>query len=555
MRKLVAPLDQIQLSQYREPAWRIEIFDTRSSVNDTINRVVRNQPLEQITGPRDFTSDVVEFNHTSVASDFAQTGVAVPSLTLMFADPGDDRFDPVRNPGGLGRFLRRGNTVRIYQGDSRVDPADWPATFTGRFVGQLGVDKNRTTGENGVAIVSIQGLGREADFINTPLTSEAFGAGTTLNFIATQIALTDMGLDSSEVEFSNWGGQVNGHLSLQFHELASLVAIANLMMPDGVMPRFNGLGILTQSLGLTTQLPSRIYSNRRLVQNLVRPFSNDQPYNCIKVLGLANVQSEIVQELQDLIVALHVTVGFFANDQEIDTFWTEDKTQLAKNIVFQVIQSANGGLSILGGGEEFVTIAAPIGTGTVGATISISTGYAPYLLIFFGLVYVVLSAIPDVVIAVGGGVTIPIGRIIQALALAIVLILMTKIGKGEYAFKGEPFEFVYKELAGTAELPGLTSQTRKKLTLMNQVLQTQSDVNNVARIILDRQQALGSPRTTSFLPDLALEPDDVYRLPGTSGNEDYQIQSIAYTGKRSEAGGLEILQQMNVSELTAVGLE
>ncbi len=556
-RILTGQLDAIQLSFERRPAWRIEIFDTVSSVADTINQIVRGDDLEAITGPLDWTGDTVEFGHTSVASDYATTGVAVPSLTLGIVDPGDSRLDPVRFPTGLGRYLRRGNTVRLYQGDSRVDPLDWPATFTGRLVGQAGVDINRTTGDEGQALITMKALGREADFINIPMTSDDYGPGLSLNAIALDIAQADMGLDLSEIDFSSWGSSLNGHLSLQFYELPPIVAIANLMMVDGNMPRFNGLGILTQSDGLITQNPARIYTSGRIIRNIVRPFSEDDPYNCVKITGLANVQSKITQALQDLISDLHVTVGFFTQDAAIDIPWSEDMTQLAENIEFIVIQSANAGLNILGGGEEFTTIAAPIGTGSVGGTVIISTGYAGALLVFLGITYVHLAAIPDAVLAFGGGVTVAIGRIIQAFALALMLLLMTKIGKGQYVFRGQPFEFVYKELNGIAELddPPLTTQTRNKLTIMNQVIQTQSDVDSVARNMLDRQQALGSMRTVLMIPDLVLEPDDVFRLPGIAGDEDYQVQSITYVGKRAEDGGYQGYAQLSVSELTAVGLE
>ncbi len=555
-RLLTGPLDSIQLSLDRQTRWQILIYDTRSSVGpDTINDVVRELALEAITGPRDFTDDVVQFTSSAVASDFAQTGVAVPKLTLMIADPGDRTFDPVRNPAGLGRFLRRGNTIRIKIGDVRVPVADWPTVFTGRFVGQTGVNINRTTGPGGVAVIQVVALGREADFVNIPMTSDSYGPGQSMNQIATDVALTDMGLDASEVDFSNWGAAQNAHLTLQFIELPPIVAIASLMMVDGVMPRFNGDGILVESLGLITQAPDRVYTGGRVIVNIDRPFSEDDPYNCVKVTGLASEQSEIVQAFQDLITSLHITVGFFSNDRAIPIPWSDDMTQLAKETVGVVLVSVNSGLSILGGDETFDTIPASIGPGTVGGIVIVSTGYAPYILIFFGLVYVTLAAIPDAVLAFGGGVTVSIGRIIQALALAIVLLLMSKIGKGTYAFRGKPFEYVYKELNGTAELPGLTTQTRKKLHVMNQSLQTQSDVNKVARNMLDRQQALGSLRTVQTLLDLKLEPDDVFTLPGSAGVESYQIQSITYTGRRDPAGGFSEHVQMSCSELSAVGLE
>ncbi len=558
-RQLNGQLDQIMLSQQREPAYKIEIFDTRSSVGpDTINDIVRGLTLEAITGPRDWTSNVVDFNHTAVASDFAQTGVAVPQLTLTIADPGPgaNSFDPIRNPTGLGRYLRRGNTIRLHLGDVRVDPDDWPTIFTGRLVGQAGVDINRTGG--GRALITIKALGREIDFININLTTDDYGNGTSLREIALDIAGADMGLDQvEEIEWSNWGQQLNRHLSLQFVEIPPLVAIANLMMIDGLMPRFNGEGKLSETLGLVTQNPDRIYTNRRLIKSIVRPHSEVDPFNCVKVLGLAADQTQITQQLQALLEDIHITTGYFTNDEEFDIFFTEDRRQLATGLEFTIVKSANAGIVILGGTETFSAIDAPIGNGFIGGTITISTGYAGAAILAFGAIYLGLSLVPDAVLAFGGGVTQSIGRVIQAAALIVTLLLMTKIGKGQYAVAGEPFEFVYLELSGQAELPGLTTQTRKKLELMNQVLQSQSDVNAVARNTLARQQALGSMRQVVMIPDLKLTPDDVFELPPGFGPdfEQYQIQSITYTGKRSKSGEFSDFAVLTVSELTALGLE
>jgi hypothetical protein len=547
-RSLPAALDQIQLSRERRDAWRIEVFDLKSSTGDTIGDIVLGLTLEAITGPRDFTGDVKQFHLLEVASDFATTGVAVPSITLQVIDPNGE-FDPVENPGGNGRWLRRGNAVRLYEGDSRVDSSLWPCTFTGKLVGQYGLDLNRTGG--GRAIGTMKGLGREADYLNVPITTDDYSAGTTLKSIGLDIAQADMGLDIDEIDWVNWGAQVNGHLSLQFVELPPLVSIANLMMIDGMMPRFDGEGKLTQTLGLVTQNADRVYTNLRQIVNIVRPFSEANPANSVLVIGLDAETTEISQPAQDL-TELHVTTGYFTQDEAIEVFWSEDQRSMANGISLKIIKSANGGLSLLGGGETFTTLPAPIGTGTVGATLTISTGFAPYIVIFLTVIYVTLAAVPDLVAALIVGETISVGRIIQAIALAAILMLMTKIGKGQYIFSGEPFENVYLELRGQAELEGLTTETRKQITISNQVLQTQADVDSVARNTLFRQQTLAATRSAEMIADLALTPDDVFEVPGPKR---YQIQTYERTGTRGSAGTFATAARLTLSELTAVGFE
>jgi hypothetical protein len=130
--------------------------------------------------------------------------------------------------------------------------------------------------------------------------------------------------------------------------------------------------------------------------------------------------------------------------------------------------------------------------------------------------------------------------------------LMTKIGKGHYILRGEPFEMVYLDIRKQAELPGLTTETRNQITINNQVIQTEADAKSVARNTLFRQQVLAAARSVTAFPDLALTPDDVFEIPGPKR---FQIQTFERTGMRSPTKGFTSLAKMIVSELTAVGLE
>lgn len=551
-RSLTGDLDDMMLSIERRPAFKVEVYDILSG-GDEIGDIVRDLTLATLTGPRDFTSDTMNAVLTEVASDFATTGIAVSNVTITVADP-TGKFDPLltqSDPTGDGRWLRRGNVVRISEGDERIDEADWPITFTGKIVGQAGVDINRTGGGRGT--VTLKAVGREADYLNIAITTADFGQGASYISIATTIATTDMGLDSDEIDWVTWGAQTNGHLSLQFVELPPLVAIANLMMVDGLMPRFDGEGKLSQSLGLVTQNPDRIYSNQDILVDIVRPFNESSPANSVTVLGLDAAMVRRDQPRQPLI-ELHITTGYFTWDERIEVYWSEDKRQLADNISTKIVKSVNGGLFVLGGGETISLIDSPTGDGSIGAVLEISTGFAPYLIIFFTILYVVLAAIPDAVItALFGGTTIPVGRIIQAFALASILLLMTKIGKGHYIFRGEPFEFVYQELKAIAEADGLTSETRIEITINNQVIQTQSDCDDVARNQLFRLQALGSVRQIAQSSgDLRLTPDDVFEIPGA---RQFQVVNFQRTLVRPPPGQAPPVARLQCSELTALGLE
>jgi hypothetical protein len=199
-------------------------------------------------------------------------------------------------------------------------------------------------------------------------------------------------------------------------------------------------------------------------------------------------------------------------------------------------KSVNGGINILGGGEEFETIDAPNSAeGTIGGTVTISTGFAPYIIIFLTVEYVALAAIPDTVITAGfiagAGETIPIGRIAQAVDLAIILILMTKIGRGDYDFTGIPFEYVFEEIRACAQIENVLAEDLVEVEIENHLVQHLTDAENSAREVLFRQQAKGNPRSITMFHDLRLEPDDIF---DTADGRSYLIETITRTLQRGQ---------------------
>ncbi|MCP4869272.1 MAG: hypothetical protein GY898_11200 [Proteobacteria bacterium] len=553
-RSLSFSLDQRMLHPTRRPAWKVYLYDVRST-DDTISDIVRDLTLETLTGPLDITENVQSVEIQEVAGDFVGSGVASSRATLTIIDntPGSavSQWDPqfsADDPTAPARFVRRGNVIRIVEGDADVAEADWPLTFTGILVGQAGVDRGRAADPVGRSLISIAAVDRSAEYVNQVRSSEEFARGAAYLTMGTEVATAVMGLDSDEVLFSGWGSQTTG-LLIQFVEQSPLVSIAQVMFVDGFLPRFNGEGKLTQSAGEISQSPARIYTDLRTIRHIARPYSELNPVNSVEVVGLEGQKTKVVQQRQPL-ADVDVTTGFFTNGEEIRVYWSDDRTQLAENIKMDVQKSVNGGLSSLGGGEDWTLILAENQTTiSVGAQIELDTGYAPYIIVFLSAVYVVLAAIPDTVVtAVFGGVTIPVGRIIQAIAMAAVVFMMSKIGRGQYQFIGDPVEWVYKELRAIAELEGLTSEELNRVTIENHLVQEQDDGDAIARVVLFRQQAKGNPRSITALHDLRLEPDDVWENPD---GRRFLIETITRVLLR---GAEEILASYSTFEVTP-GLE
>lgn len=544
-RNLDFRLAQAMLSERRQPAFRVFIYDIRSGGN-TINDIVREQPLSALTGPREFTDDVLRVSITEQAGDYVNSGIAASEVVFDVSDP-NGLFSPLEmlvDPIGDGRWLRPGNVIRVIEGDEQVDESLWVPTFTGLLVGQAGFDRNRTSGNS---VITCKAVGREAGFLKADNTTVSFAQGTSYLQMATDIAQLDLGLDEEEIDFAGFGSRVTGHRVTQFVEEPALVSIAKIMFVDGFLPRFNGEGKLTQSLGLVTAFPDRVYPDQDIVREIVTPFSEVDVVNSVCVLGLDATLTRVVSPLQDL-TEVQITTGYFTHDEDFDSYFSEDRTLVAQNIRFDVIRSVQGSINFAGG-EEFELIGAPGGSeGYIGVTTTLSTGFAPALIITLTVSYIAAAWIPDEVLSAFVGVTLPYGRVTQALVLIGIMIVMTQIGRLHVIFRGEPIEYVFKEIRACARRSGILSTQLNEVEIENHLVQDQSTADSLAREVLFRQQARALPRSVIMLHDLVLEPDDTLELPDSRyGPRRFLIQEIARTLERGRA----TLAEMSAFEVTS----
>lgn len=529
-RTLIFDLDRIQVSPTgRRPDFKVEIFDVRST-SDTINDVVRGNALDATTGPRDFTADVVGVSIEEVAGDFVDSGVVSQRVVLVVADPNGvfDPFNVIADPSGDGRWMRRGNVVRIREGDARVPEEDWPLTFTGILQGQAGQLRSRDV-QTSPGEIAMEAVDRSAGFLKYPNTSRSFDIGTTFQDMGDDLAQSDMGLDADEVDFSGWGLSAT-LLPVQMVEEPPLVSIAKLMFPSGFMPIFDGSGVLTQTQALVTSPPvDRDYEDDGIFLAASQPMGEVSPANSVEIIGLDGNLSKVEQPRQT-VGEVSLTTGYFTQNETVKVYWSEDRTLLAQNVDPKTVKSVNGGLSFLGGGEEFEEIPSPNGQeGSIGFRITFSTGFAPWLVVFLTATYIALAWVPDVALF---GVTIPVGRALQAVALAAALLIMTKIGRGVYEFEGEPFEYVFREIRAIAEVDGLLSTDRIRVSIENHLVQTQALADSLARDVLFERQARGRPRQFTMLHDLRLEPNDVFRRPGGTAGRTYLVEKVSRTLRR-----------------------
>ncbi len=549
-RALPGPLDAAMLTQRRQPGFRIEIFDIRSTSGDPtptrINQVVLFNlglfpTLPGIVGPRDFTDDCVGIDVTEQAGDYVSQGIAATSITFTISDPVGD-FDPVENPApNNGRWLRQKNVIVVREGDEQVDDADWPITFTGAIQGQPGQDFNRTTL---TAEITGKASSREVDFLRRIGTTRNFTQATTFEDMANEIAETDMGLDLDEINLPSFGTRFTAFLSTQFVDESFLTTIAKIMFPDGFMPRFDGDGRLSATSGLITKGNTRVYVDRELQVTIKRPILEFNGTNSVEILGLDPNLTKIPQIRQELARA-SITTGFFSTGASIPVSWSDDKTQQAEDVEFVVLSSI-GASPIAFGSESFAeTIQSDGGSveGEIEVDGAISAGLGLLSLLTGALIFSL--AVPDAVVTAPGDVK-PFGRTVTTFVMQAISFILGQAGRGEYRMEGIPYEYVFKEIRGVCQVSGIRSEDKQEITVENHLINSQTDADDAAERILRRERAKQNIRTVEMIHDLVLEPDDIFAVGDGLDQRRYAIRTIS---RRLVRGGAHTAS-LNCFEVT-----
>lgn len=551
MRVLSPLLEDISTGQAsrRAPAFRVEVFDLRSSISNTISDVVLGNTLEAVVGPEDFTELITQLDIKEVAGDYAVGSISSSVASLTLEDP-DGRLDPLlllEDTSSLARYFRNGNVVRVYEGDEAEDPSLWPNTFTLVLQGQPGYNRSRASQDS--ALVA-RAVSREATFLGFTRISREYIEGESYRNIGEDIARNEMGLDVDEINFSGWGTRLLRQATMTLAEESPIVMLARVMFADGFLPRFQGDGRLSQTLINTQGTVNRFYNNKNLQVDIAQPLNDIRPVDSVCVTGLDFNLSRVDQPRQ-VVATTSLTTGYFTQNEEVEILFSEDRSVLAENPTLIIKRSVNGGLTSLGGGEFITPIPAPnvMQEGFVGVTLNISTGYAPWLSVFLLVTYAVLAAVPDIVIVVGfiasSGTTINVGGIAQAIALSAALIIMTALGRGQYEIEAEPFEYVFAEIRQCARVAGTSEFSKNEISVVNHLVDDAVTAEDRAREILFQQQASKHVRRVNMLHDLALEPNDIFVT--LDDERRFLTRSITRTLRRDTDA---VLVALEVFELT-----
>lgn len=539
-RSLSPELDACMRDPSRQPAYQVEIYDLRSTAEDVvptrIGDVVRALQglvvLPAIVGPRVFTDEVTQLELLEQAGDYVGNGIAASSLEFQVIDAAGT-LDPLLNPPtdadptAEGRWLRQGNVLVVREGDTRVDPAEWAITFTGKLRGQVGADRNRTTGN---ALLIGRASTREVDFLRLLSTSEDFPQATPFSDIATSLAEIDLGLDPDEIALPSFSARTTKFTSTQFLDASPLVSLAQLLFLDGYMPRFDGMGRLTATSGSLTKGPARAYEDGGPIISIVRPMIDSNGPNEVVVVGLNPNKRQVLQGRQTLATA-GITTGFFSSRADIPVRWSGDGTLQALAVKLEIDASVADGIFGFGG-ETFVN--GPLGPdgGSTHGTIRVDGGLEASVALasLVAVAWIVAHAKSDAVVAVGTGTvfghTISLGRLVEGAIGQTLFTILGRIGRGQYRVTGKPYEYVFEEIKATARVTGLRDEDLDSRRIENHLLTTQAECEAVALRTLQRLRAQQNARSVRAVHDLALEPDDVFSVGVGAASRSYLITAI-----------------------------
>ena len=333
--------------------------------------------------------------------------------------------------------------------------------------------------------------------------TDIYPLGTRLDQIARDIAL-DAGLAPAEIALPPILYAVP-HSNLQLANLAAWDMLETLLLPAGLAPWIDGCGRLrAMSRDLARGADVALTDDRLVAVTRGRAAV---PLSSLRLAWQDPDFTEVVQQDQSLASA-NITAGFFQMRQEQDVYWSDDRTQRARNTRLVIKQSANSGLFPVCS-EDYSA------TAHTGGRITLETAaWVPGLMGVF-LATKAAGLIPDIAPPFGGPTT-PVGKAVHAALELSVLLTMASIGTGSYEVWGTPYDYVHARHTTEAYDSAAPAWLDKVESIESDLVQNDAHAQAfAARELIYRAHAAQRYGVT-IVDDLRLEPGDILALPDGS---------------------------------------
>ncbi len=486
MRPLPAPLEAALAAGTRQPAYKILAYDP---AQDDIGAVVRGEATGE---PMDLAPWATQVSWTP------------QQLGFTLADP-DGRFHP--DTGEYRQYLRDGTIIRLVEGDVRVDESYWMVTFTGEIRGQVGWQRSRR-GPTLTARINAWSRDTAQAFRRRKITSKEYTVGTETGVMLRDLLYAFFGLEEAEIRIPYTLGYQFQHHTNQVAIISPWEAITALLEIVSLVPYFDGDGRLACYSKNLRRQADRTLPDYVQVLDYQAPERSGESVNKVIVQFLDCNLTRVDGPDQKLGQA-SITTGFFTMREDLDCYWSEDRKQRADKTRLKIIKSVNDNLLPVGE-ESYAQIDEFHGR------VSIEIyWWVPTLAGAMLAEYVALSFEPDFVEvpAFGFWPTITYGKLLQAQAMAGILLIMMSLGSAQYEVWGVPYDMAYLEKESIALEEGLEYYQENELRIENDFIGSHEQADAVAINELIWQKSSSLPRRLIITDDLALELGDIVALP------------------------------------------
>lgn len=270
--------------------------------------------------------------------------------------------------------------------------------------------------------------------------TDVYPVSTALDYIAKQICY-GIGLSDAEIGALNLPGYTV-HSNVQLADLPPWQMFTVLMQPSGTEPFVDAKGRLKGISRDTTRAADIVLTdNARVIS--VNGGKSKAPTTEVRIRWLDPNLSEVSQVARILDRAT-ITAGFFKLRQEREMHFSPDETQRARETFLVIKQSANSGLLHVCS-ERYAQEAE-----TKGRITLVTSAFVPGLATAAIATKLYAHTVPDGVVAFVGGYTIPVGRLLEGSADAVLFLTMMLIGTGQYEVWGTPIDYVHARNTTTA---------------------------------------------------------------------------------------------------------
>ena len=335
---------------------------------------------------------------------------------------------------------------------------------------------------------------------NVRRVTDIYPMATRLEIIARDVAAA-VGLTDAEIALPPILYAVP-HSNVQLADLPAWDMLEALLLPGGLSPWIDGLGRMRARNRDVTRAADQTITEDRIAA--VTGSRSRAPISSVQVKWLDPMLTEVAQQDQSLDGA-NITAGFFQIEQNQDVYWSDDRTQRARDTRLVIKQSANSGLFHVCN-ETYKA------TAHTGGRITLETAaWVPGLMALF-LAVKAAGALPDIAPPFGGP-TWTIGKQVHAALELLVLLTISSIGTGVYEVWGLPYDYVHARHTAEAYDASAPAWMDASETVETDLVQNDAHAQAIAaRELIYRVRAAQICGVT-IVDDLRIEPGDILGLP------------------------------------------